>query len=149
MTDFSPLSQRSPSTPGEWERYYELRWKVLREPWGQPRGSERDDLDSRSFHAALWDGDDAIAAGRLHLNSPAEAQVRYMAVDPSRQGQGLGSRILGILEARAVEIGATSIVLNAREEAAGFYRRHAYEKIGSAGLLFGSILHLRMRKQIG
>lgn len=148
MADSPPIQERSPESPGEWRRYYDLRWRVLREPWGQPLGSERDELDPESIHVALWDGELAAAGGRLHFNSPGEAQVRYMAVDPKWQGKGLGSRILGLLEARALAAGAHSVVLNAREEAAGFYLRHGYQVTGSAGLLFGSIPHLRMKKSL-
>ena len=40
-----------PRTTQEWESYFDLRWRVLREPWGQARGSERDDLgDLKSFY---------------------------------------------------------------------------------------------------
>lgn len=148
MTNPPFLQERSPETPPDWERYYDFRWRVLREPWNQPRGSERDALDSASFHAALWDGDLPVAGGRLHFNSPAEAQVRYMAVDPNWQGKGLGARILSILEARATKNGAQRVVLNAREQAAPFYLRRGYRQIGSAGLLFGSIPHFRMEKTL-
>ena len=148
MADSPPLQERSPQTPVDWDRHYDLRWRVLREPWGQPPGSERDELDSASIHVALWDGDHAVAGGRLHFNSPLEAQVRYMAVEPRWQGKGLGSRILGLLEARAVAAGAHSVVLNAREEAAGFYLGHGYQVTGPGGVLFGSIPHLRMEKRL-
>ena len=143
------LQERSPRDSAEWERYYDLRWRVLREPWGQPRGSERDSLDIEAVHVAFWDDDGRpVAAGRLHLNSPTEAQVRYMVVEANYRGEKLGSRVLEILEARAAAAGVEHVVLNAREEAAPFYLRHGYQEIGSAGLLFGSIPHLKMRKQL-
>ncbi len=143
----SPFLERSPGSPEEWEGYYDLRWRVLRGPWGQPRGSERDECDADSFHAALWDGDAPVAAGRLHFNSPLEGQIRYMAVDPNWRGLGLGGRILACLEGQAVTAGAGLIVLNAREEVAAFYARHGYRDVGSAGLLFGVIPHLKMEKK--
>lgn len=146
MTDSAAIREHSPQSADEWSRYYDLRWRVLREPWIQPPGSERDELDSESIHVALWDSELPVAGGRLHFNSALEAQVRYMAVEPKWQGMELGSRILGLLETRALEAGARSIVLNAREEAVGFYLRHGYQVRGPAGLLFGSIPHLRMEK---
>src|SRR5437660_4239167 len=81
---------RSPASPAEWEAYFDLRWRILRRPWDQPRGSERDPLDDSAFHLLIT-GDDnarALACGRLHLNSPSEAQIRYMAVDENVQGRG-------------------------------------------------------------
>ncbi len=137
---------RSPRTALELERYYDLRWRVLRAPWDQPKGSERDELEPDSFQMAVWDGEIPIAVGRLHFNDPTEAQVRYMAVEPERRGSGLGGQILELLEARAKMEGAKRIVLNAREEAAEFYRRHGYHIIGAAELLFGSIAHVKMAK---
>src|SRR5437870_13909532 len=91
-----------PRTTQEWESYFDLRWRVLREPWGQPRGTERDDLDAESFHLILRDSAGAVVAvGRLHQNSPYDAQVRYMAVDDSHRSRRLGSRLLSGLEERA------------------------------------------------
>ena len=140
---------RPPQGETEWERYYDLRWRVLREPWGQPRGSERDELEPEAFHLAVWDvAGEPIAVGRLHTNSPLEAQVRFMAVDPRFKGCGLGTRVLAGLEKRARDLGVERLVLNAREEARGFYRRHGYEEIGAAPTLFGALLHFRMKKSI-
>lgn len=148
MANPLPLLARSPESPSEWDQYFSLRWRVLREPWEQPPGSERDLLEADSFHVALWEGETAVAGGRLHFNSPAEAQIRYMAVAPEWQRHHLGSRILGLLEAEARRRDADQIVLNAREEATGFYRGHDYEVTGPAGMLFGSIPHLRMVKML-
>ena len=152
IVDFesSPCFQlRAPAGTDEWERYFDLRWRVLRAPWNQPRGSERDERDSDSSHLALWDPHGVpLAVGRLHLNSPVEAQVRYMAVEPKAAGRGLGSQILAGLEARADEFGARRIVLNARELVRRFYERHGYTVIGPAATLFGEVPHVRMFKEI-
>ena len=140
---------RSPQTDEEFARYYELRWQVLREHLGEPRGSERDELEGSADHVAIWSGDgEALAVGRLHLNSPSEAQIRYMAVTATAQGQGLGRQIVERLEEIACQRGATSIVLNSRDSAAGFYERLGYEVVGPGPLLFGRIPHFRMRKGV-
>ena len=138
-----------PRTAQEWENYFELRWRVLREPWGQARGSERDDLDAESFHLMVCDSTGAVVAvGRLHLNSPSEAQVRYMAVEQSCRGRGLGNRILRGLEDRARAQRVTGVVLNPRDNAVNFYRRHGYIVEGPANILFGEVRHFRMRKDL-
>src|SRR3977135_3164657 len=90
----SAFQLSSPATPADWDIYYELRWRVLRQPWGQPRGSERDDLEDSAFHLMLRDpAGTLLAIGRLHLNSPQEAQIRYVAVDRAFEGHGLGGQI--------------------------------------------------------
>jgi ribosomal protein S18 acetylase RimI-like enzyme len=136
-----------PHTETEWSLYYDLRWRVLRAPWGQPRGSERDEHDHASTHLLVLDpAGNAVGAGRLHFNSLCEAQVRFMAVNEEQRGQGIGSAILRELERRAWARGANTIVLDARESAVGFYTRHGYEVVGAGRTLFGSVNHQRMRK---
>ena len=96
------LILRSPASPSDWDIYFDLRWRILRAPWGQPRGSERDSAEESAFHLLLLDpAGKAVACGRLHLNNPDEAQVRYMAVDEDVRGRGYGGRILKALEAQA------------------------------------------------
>ena len=140
---------RPPSSQAEWEAYFDLRWRMLRHPWGQPRGSERDSLEDAAIHLLIMDNAGrALACGRLHLNSPTEAQVRYMAVDDPVQGQGYGSAILSGLEKEAKRFGASRIVLNARDNAIKFYEKHGYAVIEEADTLFGAVRHVRMQKSI-
>lgn len=138
-----------PQTSVDLESYYDLRWRVLRAPWDQPRGSERDDCEDESIHLMVRAGNGvALAAGRLHLNSPTEAQVRFMAVDPGVQGRGLGSMVLRNLEDRARAAGAKRMILNARESALRFYEQHAYKVEAPADRLFGGVDHWRMSKEL-
>ena len=140
---------RSPTSPSEWDAYFDLRWRILRQPWGQPPGSERDSLDDSAFHLLLMDAAcKALACGRLHLTAAGEAQVRCMAVDEHARGCGYGSRILDALEAEARGRGARKIVLNARDNAPEFYRKRGYAIIGDAETLFGVIRHVRMAKLV-
>jgi GNAT superfamily N-acetyltransferase len=139
-----------PQTEPEWSLYYDLRWRVLRAPWEQPRGSERDERDPESIHLLALDPvGNAVGAGRLHFNSPSEAQVRFMAVEEHQRGKGIGSVILRELERRAWARGASLVVLDARDSAVGFYARHGYEVLGAGLTLFGSVNHQRMRKAAG
>jgi GNAT superfamily N-acetyltransferase len=88
------MQVRPPQTDEEFARYYDLRWQILRAPWRQSRGSERDELETTADHAAVFDERGAVLAiGRLHLNSPTEAQIRYMAVADVVRGQGVGRQI--------------------------------------------------------
>ncbi len=38
-----------PLTKEEFKKYYDLRWKVLRKPWKQPKGSEKDEREKESI----------------------------------------------------------------------------------------------------
>jgi GNAT superfamily N-acetyltransferase len=139
-----------PSSTAEFRAYYDLRWRILRAPWDQPRGSERDAQDRIAIHLMLVDsGGRPLAVGRLQFNSIREAQIRYMAVEVAHQRNGLGSRLLAALEDRAWTLGAARIVLDARETALGFYRGHGYTVDGSGPMLFNRIAHVRMSKARG
>ena len=138
-----------PSTPDELQRYYDLRWKVLRAPWNQPRGSEQDEQEQSSHHLMIVDDNNVVVAvGRLHFNTVHEAQIRYMAVADDQQRKGLGTLLLNALENRAIELGTSRIVLDARETAVRFYRIQGYEVQGPGHILFNDIAHLKMQKDL-
>jgi len=138
-----------PSTPDEFQRYYELRWKILRAPWNQPRGSEQDEREQSSHHLMVTgDNHTVIAVGRLHFNTVHDAQIRYMAVADDQQRKGLGTLLLNALENRAVELGAARIVLDARETALRFYRKNNYKPEGPGHVLFNTITHVCMTKSL-
>jgi predicted GNAT family N-acyltransferase len=138
-----------PVSPADYQKYYDLRWALLRAPWNQPRGSERDPRDADSSHLMMIDDRDvAVAVGRLHFNSIREAQVRYMAVATGQQRRGFGSRLLKALEEKAASLGAASIVLDARETALGFYRKQGYSVDGPGHVLYNCITHVKMCKTL-
>jgi len=138
-----------PATPEEFEKYYRLRYETLRQPWGEPQGSERADDDATAIHAMLvTDDGEAVGVCRLHLNTPQEGQLRFMGIRQDKQGQQLGNQLLHYLEARAKALGATSLMLQARENAVNFYRRNGYVVEEESYVLFGTIQHYRMAKQL-
>ncbi|MDH3527295.1 MAG: GNAT family N-acetyltransferase [Gammaproteobacteria bacterium] len=136
-----------PASAAEFEQYYDLRWKILRAPWNQPRGSEQDTLDATSIHVmVIADNKVALGVGRLHFNTISEAQIRFMAVDVGHQRRGIGTLILKALETRGAELGATRIVLDARETALGFYCKLGYSTTGPGPMLYDRIAHVKMSK---
>ena len=143
------LTIRRPDSDTEWADYYDLRWRILRAPWHQPRGSERDEFDSAAVHHCIFDKHKhVIAIGRLHFIDAQLCQIRYMAVDEDYQRQGLGSRILQTLEAAAQQKQCIAIQLHARESAAPFYRRHDYKTLDKSHLLYNEIQHYLMKKEL-
>ncbi|MEW6467321.1 MAG: GNAT family N-acetyltransferase [Bacteroidota bacterium] len=138
-----------PQTPEEFERYYRLRWELLRKPWGWERGSELTDDEDRCVHAMICDDQqNALAVCRLQMNSAEEAQVRFMAVRDDVQGKGLGRIIMSYMEDRAREKGAKKMVLQARENALEFYKRMNYTIVKKTHLLWGVIQHYLMEKEL-
>ena len=139
-----------PNTSTEFKIYYNLRYEVLRKPWFQPKGSERDDGDETSLHRMIIDEPNgkAVAVGRLQFNSIEEAQIRYMAVSDDYQGMGYGSKIVKALDNIAREKGSRKIILQSRENAVKFYEKNGYKIIEKSYLLFDEIQHWLMEKEL-
>lgn len=139
---------RSPKTDQEWKEYYDLRYRILREPWNQPRGSERNEGDEIGKHLALFESGIVKAIARLDESAPFEGQVRFVAVEFNAQGHGFGRLIMEACEEIAKERGDTKMILHAREVALDFYKRLDYQLIEKSHLLFGEIQHYFMEKEL-
>lgn len=143
------LTVNHPKSPEEFEEYYDLRWRVLRGPWNQPRGSERDEFDPTADHVIARDEDGKlIGIGRLHLKNDREAQIRYMATEENARRSGAGRVIIGRLEAIAKEHDVRRITLNARENVVGFYEHLGYRVTGRGPTMFDEIRHSKMVKEL-
>lgn len=143
----SDIEIRMPETKQKFEKYFDLRWRILRKPWHQPKGSEQDDMDQDGIHVMTIIDDKVIGVGRGHFNSPTKAQIRYMTVEDDYRGQGIGTEILKALEEKLTENGATEIILKARENAVSLYEKQGYEIYKEGEILFGEIKHYWMRKK--
>lgn len=142
----------TPQTPAHWAAYYRLRYQVLRQPWQQPEGSERvpeDDLPSTVHTLHLNTAGHATGVAMLQAAGPATGQVRFMAVAPGQQGQGVGRLLLLHLEAAAGPLGYRRLVLHARETAVPFYIKLGYTVQAPSHTLFGTVAHFLMHKDLG
>lgn len=138
----------TPQSEAELEAYYQLRWQLLRKPWQQPRGSERDEFDEYAHHRMMVDKQGKlVAVGRLYVSGD-EAQIRFMAVDSDNRDHGLGTRMVQALEQVARQQGARRLVMNAREEAVSFYTRCGFTVVGEGPISFGKIPHRQMIKAL-
>jgi N-acetylglutamate synthase-like GNAT family acetyltransferase len=137
---------RTPNTQEEWDEYYQLRYQVLRAPWKQAIGSERNEGDETAQHFAFFEEGKIIGVGRLDYMSEVIAQVRFMAIAGNRQGEGIGKKLMQHMEEIAVETGRTELILHAREIALPFYKNLGYTITEKSHLLFGEIQHYLMRK---
>lgn len=139
----------SPQSKQDYDKYYQLRWEILRKPWSQPRGSEVTAEEDSCIHAmVLADSGELTGVARLQFNSPQVAQVRFVAVANDAQGKGVGRLLMEHLEKIAREKGATELILDARENAVPFYEKIDYHITEKTYLLFGEIQHYRMVKKL-
>jgi predicted GNAT family N-acyltransferase len=145
------INIKSPENEVEWNGYFELRWLVLRSPWKQPKGTEKDNIEfeKNTFHAMAYSqNNEIVGVARLNLLPNNDAQVRFMAVANNQQGKGVGSKLLEYLEKIAKAKGAKTIILQAREPAIDFYKKHHYQIEEKTFLLYNQIQHFLMVKII-
>lgn len=136
-------------TEAELNAILTLRYEVLRKPWDQPASTATDELESSSINAYISDNNGkVIACGRLQENAGKVGQIRFMAVSPDHQGEGLGKKIVQFLEQRAKELNLASVELQARENAVKFYEACGYQIKEKSFLLWGQIQHYLMEKSI-
>lgn len=106
---------------------YDLRARVLRDGDVSRAANPRDDEPS-TWHFAGQFGESVVASASLYpstwpLDDTLDAlQLRYMAVDPSVQGRGVGRVLLVQAEAIVRANGVVRIWAHARDSAVGFYR---------------------------
>ena len=138
----------SPKTEAEFQQYYHLRWRILRQPWNQPEGSEKDNEEDHCYHVIAIENNTIAGVARLQFAEKNCTQLRYMAVDDAFQGQGVGRLIVEHMEQYAKENNAYELFLNARENAVRFYEKLGYKITEKSYLLFDSIQHYKMMKKL-
>ena len=137
------------NTNQEVDAIINLRDKILRQPWGQPKETATDNLEDSSVNAYIADETgNTVACGRLQENENKIGQIRFMAVDSSQQGKGLGKNIVEFLEIKAKELHIIKIELQARENAVKFYESMGYTIKEKSFLLWGQIQHYLMEKSL-
>lgn len=118
----------TPSNEQELNAYFHFRWQVLRQPFNLPEGSEKDEYEPVAEHRMIKDGKgNVIAVGRIHLNTPEEAQVKHIAVSTELRGKGIGQMIVSALEVVARDMGVERLVTNSMDASVEFFRSCGYE----------------------
>ncbi|MBE0569979.1 MAG: GNAT family N-acetyltransferase [Ignavibacteriaceae bacterium] len=140
---------RPPQTKQEFERYRDLRWRILRAQWNQPRITELDDAGTKDYPIMVCEVDGIpVGVGRAHFISEDEAQIRSISVESEWEGKGIGSIVLKELEKIVIAKGAKRIIIHARNNAIEFYRKNGYKAVEPSYTLFGEIEHTLMGKII-
>ena len=143
------------------DEIFPLRHAVLRP--GRPVTYSVYGEDDGAVHVGAWDDGELVGcatvfpdpwAGPDPASEPAAWRLRGMAVDPSRQGTGIGGLVLAEAVSAAREAGAPLLWANARTAAMRFYERHGWQPVGEefltedTGLPHRAIV-LRLSRQLG
>lgn len=140
------IEVKIPQTQQEWDSYYDLRYRILREPLGKERGTERNEGDETATHFALFENKELLAVARLDRVDETTCQARFVAVESHLQGKGYGKKIMTALENEAIALGYEKLVLHARDYALPFYEKLGYTLVGPSYKLFDVLQHFEMFK---
>lgn len=139
---------RAPRDEKEWEDYYDLRYRILRQPLGKERGSERNEGDVSGVHFALYDNGVLKGIARLDkTDEPGVAQVRFVAVESDQQGKGYGAEIMEAVEESSQQRGDHKMILHARDYAVDFYLKLGYSIVEKSYKLFDVLQHYLMERK--
>jgi predicted GNAT family N-acyltransferase len=128
------------------EQCIRLRWTVFVEEQGVPPSLEIDAHDRRdAVHALALKDSVPCGAGRFVFVEAGVAKIGRMAVIDDVRGQGVGRKLLELLEAEARRRGASRFTLGAQVHAQRFYETFGYK---AQGPVFddAGIPHVRMDK---
>lgn len=122
----------------------QLRQEVLRTPLGRVFTVEELAKDETDVSVVGMLGATCIATAILVV-SHDKMKMRQVAVAPSLQRSGIGSKLLHFCEEYVKSQGVQSIYCHARRNAVPFYRRNGYISEGAMFMEVG-IEHLYMHK---
>ncbi|HSP18415.1 MAG TPA: GNAT family N-acetyltransferase [Myxococcaceae bacterium] len=131
----------------EYQEELELRWRVLRKPLGHGREAVAFPFEAESLHLLALDGGHVVGCVLFHPEGATTGRLFQMAVEPERQGLGLGTRLVRGLEVEVAGRGFREVVLHARDTAIGFYARLGYVSFGAPYVEVG-IPHQNMRRAL-
>ncbi len=122
---------KTPTTPEDFKAYYALRYKVLREPWGHPKGTEKDDYEPISEHfMAVNKKGEVVGVAKLYEKSECVGHISHLAVAPEYQHRGIGHLLLQTVEQRARARGFHTIGTMARVTATFYFEKYGFRIAG-------------------
>jgi putative acetyltransferase len=116
---------------GELEADLRRRYRGDDHPWVQPSP-----LEVASFLVARDSQGRPLGCAALRRRDDGSFELKRMYVRPEARGDGLADRLLGAIERRARELGATRVKLEtglAQPEAMAVYERNGYHPIEPFG----------------
>ena len=131
----------------QYDEMVALRNKILREPLGIAFTEAEKLRDKVDTLCCCLVGEQIVGCCLLSKVDDNTLQLRQMAVLKELQKKNIGANVLTFAEEKARELGYNTIMLHAREEAAGFYGKFGYLTQGDKFLEVG-IPHYEMIKRI-
>jgi N-acetylglutamate synthase-like GNAT family acetyltransferase len=139
----------SPTTKAHFKAYYALRYRVLREPGGHPKGTEKDDYEPISDHfMAVDETGEIVGAVKLYEKAPGIGHLSHLVVSPEHQHKGIGRMLMQHIEQKAREKGYKTLGTMSRLTATSFFEKHGFKITELPTLHLGTIHLVWMEKDI-
>ncbi|MCB0183292.1 MAG: GNAT family N-acetyltransferase [Caldilineaceae bacterium] len=125
-----------------------IRHQVFVEEQGIPAELEYDGADLSAIHVLAYQGEDAVATGRLLLEPDGVGVLGRIAVIGPVRGQGIGGQVVRQLEQCAVAAGVQRLILHPHAYLEKFYTALGYQTIAGGESTVGAHRLLLMEKQL-
>jgi N-acetylglutamate synthase-like GNAT family acetyltransferase len=126
-----------------------LRYKALREPWGHPKGTEKDDYEPISEHfMAVNEKGEIVGVAKLYEKSESVGHVSHLAVSPEHQHKGVGHLLLKEVEERARVRGFRALGTMARTTATAYFEKFGFRIVGMPAPHIGTTHLVWMEKAL-
>ena len=140
---------KTPTTHDDFKFYYALRYKVLREPWGHPKGTEKDDYEPISEHfMAVNEKSEVVGVVKLYEKNEKVGHISHLAVAQEHQHKGIGRLLLETVEQRARARGFHTIGTMARVTATLYFQKYGFRIVGIPTPHLGTIHLVWMEKTL-
>lgn len=103
-----------------------IRRRVFVEEQGIPARLDADGLDEEAVHVLAFDGERAVATGRLVIPETGPGVLARIAVLPEYRGYGLGRSVVRELEAESRARGVRKLTLHPHVHLERFYADLGY-----------------------
>jgi GNAT superfamily N-acetyltransferase len=132
----------------EYLQSVDLRYRLFRKPFGLEYSQEELEAEKDQLALGAFLNDRLIGFCMCKPRSSDEYQGRQMVVEPAHQRKGVGVLLVAALENFVREMGAKRIILDARDESVGFYKKQGY-LIEGEKFFFKTVDHWKMIKELG
>lgn len=141
---------KSPETREEFKEYYALRFEILRKPWGQPKGTEKDDYEPISQHFMAVDEQTRKIVGvvKLFEKEPGVGWFSHLGVASEFQKKGVGKLLMERVESTARSKGYKTLGCMSRLNTTAYFEKMGYTIAGLPGHYFGTIQVAWMEKSL-
>lgn len=141
---------KKPKTREDFKAYYDLRYKVLREPWGLQKGTEKDDYEPISQHFMAVDDatGEVVGCAKLFEKEDGVGWLSHLAVAANRQHKGIGKQLMSHIEEIAKQEGYKRIGCLARLNTTDYFEKVGFKVSGLPTHYFGTTQVVWMEKTL-